>query len=207
MKQPNHSIEYAWMDERVEAYVDGDLPADERERFEAMLEAHPEWEKQVQYARRIQTELHTLPHASCPPQVLDAVFERTRQRTNGASATESWWNWVWRELDIEMHTGWKPALAFAMLLLVVVTSSLLTDPQNPAGLFDQPVTSSQQYSAAEIQAAETQAKWAIAYIAKVSQETGSTVENKVLEENLTAPVRRALRPLAAADRDSNPTQR
>lgn len=195
------------MDERVEAYVDGDLPADERERFEAMLEAHPEWEKQVQYARRIQTELHTLPHASCPPQVLDAVFERTRQRTNGASATESWWNWVWRELDIEMHTGWKPALAFAMLLLVVVTSSLLTDLQNPAGLFDQPVTSSQQYSAAEIRAAETQAKWAIAYIAKVSQETGSTVENKVLEDNLTAPVRRALRPLAAADRDSNPTQR
>jgi site-specific recombinase len=105
-----------------------------------------------------------------------------------------------------MHTGWKPALAFATLLLVVVTSSLLTDPQNPAGLFDQPVNSSQSYSAAEVQAAETQAKWAIAYIAKVSQETGSTVENEVLEENLTAPMRRALRPLATADRDSNPTQ-
>lgn len=207
MKQHNHSIDHAWMDERVEAYVDGALPADERDRFESMLDAHPEWEKQVQYAKRIQTELHTLPHASCPPQVLDAVFEHTRQASNPAPSTESWWNWVWRELDIEMHTGWKPALAFATLLFVVVTSSLLTDPQNPAGLFDQPVTSTQQYSAAEIQAAETQAKWAIAYIAKVGQKTGSTVEHDVLQDNLTAPMRRALRPLAAADRTSNPTQR
>lgn len=194
------------MDARVEAYVDGALPADEHDRFEAMLDAHPEWQKQVHYAERIRTELHAFPRASCPPQVTDAVFEHSRRRTNGAPSTENWWNWVWRELEIEMHTGWKPALAFATLLLVVVTSSLLTDPQNPAGLFDQPVNSSQSYSAAEVQAAETQAKWAIAYIAKVSQETGSTVENEVLEENLTAPMRRALRPLATADRDSNPTQ-
>ena len=206
MKQHNHSLDHEWMDARVEAYVDGELPADEHDRFEAMLDTHPEWQKQVHYAQRIRTELQALPHASCPPQVTDAVFQHTRQQTNGAAATENWWNWVWRELDIEMHTGWKPALAFATLLLVVVTSSLLTDPQNPAGLLDQPVTTSQQYSAAEVQAAETQAKWALAYIAKVGQETGSTVENEVLEDNLTAPMRRALRPLAFADRDSNPTQ-
>lgn len=200
MKLHNNSSQHEWMDARVEAYIDGDLPSDEEARFERILDEHPRWSTQVHYARRIRDELHHLPHPTCPPQVTDAVLSQTRQRANGQPAqTENWWNWFWRELDIEMQTGWKPALAFATLLLVVVTSSLLTDPQSSAGLIDHPTPAPQQYSAAEIQQAETKAKWAIAYIAQVSKTTGSTVERAVLEENVAAPMRRALRPLSDYD--------
>lgn len=205
MKPHNRSPQHEWMDDRVEAYVDGELSADERARFERILDEHPHWQAQVNYARRIRDELHRMPRPTCPPQVTDAVMSQARQRANGqATQTESWWNWIWRELDIEMQTGWKPALAFATLLLIVVTSSLLSDPQSTAGLFDQPAVS-QQYSTTEIQRAESQAKWAIAYIAQVGQSTGSTVERTVLEESVAAPIRRALRPLSDNDRQPQPS--
>lgn len=208
MKPHNTTPQHEWMDDRVEAYIDGDLSADERARFERVLDEQPHWQVQVSYARRIRNELHSMPQPTCPPQVTDAVMSQTRQRANGhATETESWWNWVWRELDIEMQTGWKPALAFATLLLIIVTSSLLTDPQSTAGLFDQPATVSQQYSASEIQQAESKAKWAIAYIAQVSRTTGSTVENAVLKENVAAPMRRALHPLADIHGHPDPSNR
>jgi len=207
MKPHNPSSQHEWMDDRVEAYVDGDLPADEQARFEGILAEQPHWQVQVSHAQRIRDALHRMPQPTCPPQVTDAVMSRARRPTNGqATSTERWWNWIWRELDIEMQTGWKPALAFATLLLIIVTSSLLTDPQSTAGLLDQP-TVSQQYSTTEIQRAESQAKWAIAYIAQVGQTTGSTMERAVFEENMAAPIRRALRPLSDPDGPTQPSNR
>lgn len=206
MKPHNPSSLDKWMDARVEAYVDGDLPEDQHARFERLLQAHPHWQDQVHYAQRIRAELQALPHEACPPQVTDAVLGHTRQQTNGA-APSGWWNGLWRELDIQVHTGWKPALAFATVLLVVVTSSLLSDPQDAAGLLDQPVAMTHSYSASEIEAAEAEAKWAIAYIAQVGQTTGSTVERAVFEEHMAAPIRRALRPLSDHDRPPQPSNR
>lgn len=198
------------MDARVEAYVDGDLPPPERATFEQVLDESPHWQAQVRHARRIRDELHTFATPSCPPQVTDAVLTETRRRANGASSTDAsmgWWTWLWRELDIELQAGWKPALAFATLLLIIVTSSLLTDPQQSAGLVQQQSGGAQHYTSAEIQQAETKAKWAIAYIAQVSQKTGSTVEETVLEENVARPMRRALRPFAKDDiPPNNPNQ-
>jgi anti-sigma factor RsiW len=195
------------MDDRVEAYVDGDLSADERARFEGILDEQPHWQAQVSHAKRIRDALHRMPQPTCPPQVTDAVMSRARRRSNGQATTaEHWWNWIWRELDIEMQTGWKPALAFATLLMIIVTSSLLTDPQSTAGLLDQP-TVSQQYSPTEIQRAESQAKWAIAYIAQVGQTTGSTMERAIFEEHMAAPIRRALRPLSDSNGPTQPSNR
>lgn len=194
------------MDARVEAYIDGDLPDEEHAAFEHMLDEHPRWQEQVRYAQRIRTELRTLPAPSCPPQVTDAVLQETRQRANGGPPA-SWWARLWNELDIELQIGWKPALAFATVLLIAVVSSLLTPPQNTAGLFDAPMATSQQYSPAEIEAAKAEAEWAIAYIAQVSQRTGTTVETTVLTDNVADPVRRALRPLSSADRDPTVPQR
>lgn len=75
------------MDARVEAYLDGRLPADERSRFEQHLEASAHWRQQVHLAERIQDELNRWPEPDSPPSLLQGVrqaiesnLDATRQR-------------------------------------------------------------------------------------------------------------------------------
>lgn len=200
MKTRNSAPRHGWMDAHIEAYVDGDLPADEHAAFEQVLASSPHWQAQVSHARRIHDALHALPELTCPPQVTDAVLNETRRRANGSPRTR-WWMRLQQLLDAELHTGWKPALAGLALVLVVVASSLVGDPQS---WFDGAgPEAGGQYTQTEIQQAESEAKWALAYVAQVSQQTGTTVEQEVLEENVAAPMRRALRPLASSDTDAN----
>lgn len=202
MRPLDTSSRHEWMNARVEAYVDGDLSASEGATFEQVLAESPHWQAQVRYARRIHEELHTLPHPVCPPQVTDAVLAETRRRAQGTPRVRWKTRW-WRRLDMEWQAGWKPALATLTLVLLIVASALLSTSDTPAHLFRQQSTLPHAYTQTEIQQAETKAKWALAYIAQVSERTGSTVEETVLEENVAAPMRRALRPLA--DVDAPPT--
>lgn len=200
MKPRDTSSQDEWMDVRVEAYVDGDLPDAEREAFEHVLADNPHWQAQVHHARRIRDALHEFPNLACPPQVTDAVLSETRRRSNGAQPRkDSGWMALWRGLGAELRTGWKPAVVGLTLVLVVVASVLLGNPQRWFAPAEQPAALADRYTQDEIEQAETEAKWALSYVAQVSQKTGSTVEESILEENVAAPMRRALRPLSDAD--------
>lgn len=190
MKMHEASPRHEWMHARVEAYVDGDLPTAECDAFEHLLDASPYWQTQVQHARRIRDALHALPELACPPQVTDAVLGETRRRTHDLPHTNGWTR-IQRALSLEGLTGWKPALAGLTLVLVVVASLFSLDREQV------PLTN--DYTSSEIEQAEAEAKWALAYVAQVSQQTGSTVEETVFEENVAVPMRRALRPLSNVD--------
>ena len=47
------------MDARIEAYLDDELPADERARFEQSLAADADWDAEVFLARQIRESLRT----------------------------------------------------------------------------------------------------------------------------------------------------
>lgn len=198
MKTRDATPRHDWMDARVEPYVDGDLPADERDAFEAILAESPHWQAQVQHAQRIRDALHALPELTCPPQVTDAVLHETRRRANGSAST-AWWTRLWRALETDGATGWRPALVGLALVLVVVTSIVVSDGWLDGDRSATPTG----YTEAEIEQAEAEAKWALAYVAQVSQKTSTTIERDVLEENVAAPMHRALRPLARTGTDSN----
>lgn len=74
MSQPNDLPLDAWMDARVEAYIDDDLSPSERARFEARLRADPYWQEQVSRARSIRTTLRSTSAPSPPTDLTDTIL-------------------------------------------------------------------------------------------------------------------------------------
>lgn len=76
MSPPNSLPSDAWMDARVEAYVDDELSPNERTRFEARLWADPYWKEQVERARSIRLSLRSQPSPSAPSELTDTILDR-----------------------------------------------------------------------------------------------------------------------------------
>lgn len=74
MPQPSGPPSDAWMDARVEAYIDGTLPPTERTRFEARLWADPHWEEQVERARSIHQALQSTRPPAPPTELADTIL-------------------------------------------------------------------------------------------------------------------------------------
>jgi len=72
MPQPNPSD--AWMDARVEAYVDDALSPDEQTQFEARMWADPHWEEQVERARSIRVSLRSQAPPPTPTALTDTIL-------------------------------------------------------------------------------------------------------------------------------------
>lgn len=177
------------MDDRIEAYVDGELPPDERATFERVLDDHPHWTQQVRQAKRIRNELNAMPVPACPPQVTQTVLAHTRS----AGSPLNWstvWRQFWDRFDALTRLSWQPVAAMATLVLIVVASVWVSPA--PTDL------ETTRYSAAEVERAEAQAKWALAYVAQVGTETQGTLQREVFQEQIADPTRRALRPLSSA---------
>lgn len=76
MPQPNGLPTDAWMDARVESYVDGTLSPRERHRFEARLQVDCHWQEQVDRAQAIQGALKTQSPPSAPSTLKPTILDR-----------------------------------------------------------------------------------------------------------------------------------
>jgi anti-sigma factor RsiW len=76
MRQRNGLPSDAWMDARVEAYIDDTLPPDERTRFEARVWADPHWQDQVERAHSIRLALQSRRPPTPPTELTDAILTR-----------------------------------------------------------------------------------------------------------------------------------
>jgi len=82
MPQPNSLPLDAWMDARVEAYIDDDLSPEERTRFEARLRADPYWQEQVEHARSIRGSLRSQTPPSAPADLADTILHHAGPEKN-----------------------------------------------------------------------------------------------------------------------------
>lgn len=69
-----------WCDDRLEAWLDGDLPADEAAAMEAHVAGCQRCRRQASLARRIQSGLRDLEQPSCPESIAADLADRTRHR-------------------------------------------------------------------------------------------------------------------------------
>ena len=154
----------SWTQERVEAYIDGELTPVEQGRIEAHAATCAACAAELEDARRLVGALRTLPSLTCPDAVSQALqnrIHRTRQ-DRWRTAAKRWY---------------KPLAAAAVLALIA--GHLLFDPE--------PV--SPAFSPKEIAQARRQVEWTLAYLGDLNSRMGTTVRDDVIQQRLVQPLR------------------
>ena len=186
--KPSEPFIQDWMDARVEVYLDEALPAGEQARFEHALAADADWEAELFLARQIRDGLHALPQPMCPPRVTDAVLAQVRRQ-----AQVSWIDRLQGWIEQQWLALWQPALAMAVLLLLVVSATLIGRP-----------TPQTTYADAEVDRARQEVQWALAYLSEVGRQTGKMVRDEVIAERVVLTVQDAFN---TRQRKSDTTER
>jgi len=145
----------AWMDNHVEAYLDGDLSEAERMRFERHMFDSP-WEKEVEKADRIRRGLRALAAPTCPDHVSQRALSQARRDTLTAL--------------LDWHPGVRPVLAITLLIVLVVSASLIGRRPDPTPTRD-----------AVVERALSDVKWTLAFLSEVGRDAGASVRRDVLE--------------------------
>lgn len=191
MKRPNPPSRDEWMDERVEAYVDGDLRPDELDTFTSILDDAPYWQTQVRRARQVQEGLHEISTQPCPPDVTSSILEHVRHARSQPAMP--WWKQMLQEM---MHT-WRalvaaqrrPVVDYAVgLALVGIAVFFIINPlEDPANsdvatsvsstFSTAPITA--PYSDAEIRRATVRAYEALNQFSLAGQQASETVQTRM----------------------------
>ncbi len=172
-----------WLDERLEAYLDGELSPEDTAHVERILaqdEAHAE---ALSLADDIQRGLRRMAAPTISANVATRVIQAARtdvRRSRQARWQQRWKTWMTRML---LTDTWRPALAMATLVALVVSATLIGAPTRPA---------TAPYSASEVDVAMEDVKLALAYLSEVGRRTGTTVRQDVLEQTVMLPIHHAL---------------
>ena len=154
----------SWTQERIEAYIDGELTPVEQGRLEAHVATCAACPAELEDARQLVGALRALPRVTCPDAVSQALqdrIHRTRQ-DRWRTAAKRWY---------------KPLAAAAVLALIA--GHLLFDPE--------PV--SPAFSPKEIAQARRQVEWTLAYLGDLNSRMGAAVRDDVIQPRIVQPLR------------------
>jgi anti-sigma factor RsiW len=155
--------------EALEPYLDGDLPPAEAARLREHLECCPDCAAELELAARIQRELRSLPELDCPPEVL----ERVRRTGRGEVVPFA---------PRRFAAGFRIAAAAAVLALAVGGGILFLHVQRQT----------ERPTPQEIAQATREARFALAYLGKVTRRASLGVRDEVFEKRLVAPAVRSV---------------
>ncbi len=161
-------------DERLETWLDGDLPPHEAQRVAAAVAEHAAWARAARASLRVQNALHTTPAPKAPPAFAASVMRAIEQREATNAPQVSLWERLRAALRVPV---WQPALALATAVLVTVAVWSAPSPKP---------------TAEEVAASVEDVKWTLAYLSHASEQTGLRVRDEVLAPHVVAPVQRAL---------------
>ncbi|NNE34816.1 MAG: hypothetical protein HKN13_06250 [Rhodothermales bacterium] len=148
-----------WYDERVEAFVDGDLSRADDIRFRERLSSSKELQQDVEQARFLAAVLRSSPVESCPPEISQRVLAIARRDAGAEERVDRGplrlvtKRRTWRSLTIV-----AAAACFAVLFLVRTG-----------------VNDSESFSQAEIDQALNDAKFALALVSDASRDAGRLI--------------------------------
>jgi anti-sigma factor RsiW len=165
------------MEDRIEAYLDGDLAADEAAAFAYHLGDDEAWGEELFLAAEIQGVLREMPIPPCPSHVAPAVLAEARRRHRSGLRKQ----FQARLAGLWADT-WRPAFAMAVLVVLVVSASLIGNTTR------QPDAAASE----EVQLALADVKLTLAYLSEVGRRTGTSVRQDVLESHVVLPVQHAL---------------
>ena len=161
MSISEHLDQMQW-DDSVEAFVDGDLSAEEASRFKSLMELDVVVATEVKMAKAIQDSFRNLDPVECPDSVSVAIMRKARTdlianaRANASHAVREF-----------IKPLLRPVLAMTILLAIVLSSvwwGRTTTKIDPA-----------------VAEALDDVKWTLAYVSQVTRQTGIAVRAEALE--------------------------
>lgn len=151
-----------WYDERLEPWLDGDLPGNEAAALETHLAACQRCRREAGRARRIQSGLRGLEQPACPDNVPARLAARTRNRRNRL----------------------VPALA-AGLVAGALGLGVVWQMQSSMETGGQP-------TGAELANARAELEVALGYVSAAGRAAGQDLGNVLADEGIMRPIRRGL---------------
>ena len=162
-----------WLDDRLEAFVDGELSAEEAARFDQIALMDEEIVQQLNLTRAISDGLGELDEAECPDFVTRNVMAHVRKDIRASYIERI--NLFFRDLSVSRL---KPVLALALLLIVVLSSIRIG--QNDSA------------PAPEVAQALDEVKWTLALLSDVGNTTAGAVKESVIENQMVLPMSRSM---------------
>ncbi len=162
-----------WLDDRIEAHLDGDLKPGEVDGFDEIAMMDEDLARELNLARSISSTLASMPDESCPEEVTRGVMAHVRR-----DVRRSFFNRLRASLNWQGVARLKPAIAMA-LLLIVVLSSVIVGRNSPV-------------PDAEVAQALADVKMALAYLSDAGRTTGTAVKQDIIGPLVVRPVARSM---------------
>lgn len=192
--------------DRLEAYVDGDLEDPRRLAIATHLESCPSCAAEHRLAVAVQTGLRQLPELDPPVDLIADILQQAELSRSGRPGLLSWR--PRRRVGPQLVAPQRALsrrnplcrglLAAAILATAVIGGGLVvnwgmvtdsrSDPNSTHDVASQPPTP----DPAEIAQATSEARYALAYLSRVSRKTGLELKNDLLIERLARPTARSL---------------
>jgi anti-sigma factor RsiW len=164
----------AWVGERIDAMVAGDLAFPEEAVVARHLMACAACAAELGAAERVEAELRALPVLDAPPELV-----RRLAAIPGPALRVRRWSTAW---------PWPVALAAALALLVAAGGWWGREWLRPAAAPRAETASALAPSAAEIQQATPEARQALAVVARLGRKARDEVRDEVLIDRVAVPV-------------------
>ena len=169
----------AWVRDRIEAYLDGDLTANDVSKIASHLSGCDGCADELALATRLREDLRNLPRRRCPDKVVEAVLGHAEKGFRGKEGSRRPVGFSPRH-----RRFWYPAAAAAAAAVIALVAGvwLLHRPQKRA-----PTPSSD-----ELARAEEQVKWTLGYIGVIGHRSAFAVRDDVIGPRVVCPLENVL---------------
>ena len=162
-----------WLDDRMEAFVDGSLSAEDADHFDEIALMDEEIKRQLDLAQAISAGLNEMDDIECPEFISKHVMAHVRNDVKRSFFER--FRLFFGALSV---SRFKPVLAMALLIIVVVSSTRIV--QNTSA------------PTAEVTQALDEVKWTLAFLSDVGNTTANAVKESVIENQMVLPVSRSM---------------
>ena len=181
--KPEKQIDCTWFEERIETFVDRELPTQEKVRFETHRMECSHCRFDLDLAEKVKQTFSSEVLVQCPDSVVEKILGVVSQTTGGVAASR-------RIVDRGFWGSWRGwiAVAVPMLLLVGVLGwkVFLEESAIPIQVVRP------EYTQAEIQTAEKQVRVTLAFIGKVGLKSLAIAGKEVIEEGILVPAEKTM---------------
>ncbi len=176
MPSPDLFLDPHEPDERLERWLDGDLPPTEAAQVAHAVRHYEAWQQAERAARVLQSVLHRTPTPVAPPDFTRRVLREVTRHEWEARTQQPRVPLAERLVALLRVSHWQPALALAALVLVAVAFW----PRPP------------QPTEAEVAQSLEDVRWTLAYLSNTGEKAGLMVRDRVVVPHVVGPVRHAL---------------